>query len=185
MGTSQCREGSPSPSTRLINNVDDNYIIFWVTGDYTTSGSGFVTQASGVHAKWYVDGNMTTSGQSYTNGDGVRLGESVSISHRQQYPQSTVYYIRQWQFIGQDQPAPGYAGTISGSGSLVGSLVASTLNISGGAIFITMTISPRPVGVQRQQLATTRSPVGSKIIPAPSHKDVEGELRRLLVGAVG
>jgi hypothetical protein len=111
--------------------VDNNYITIWVTGDYTTSGSGFISQAAGVKVTWYVDGNMTTSGQSYNNGDGLASETSFYLTGTNtNSPKFTI--SGSGNFIGTIA-APGYDGTISGSGSLVGSLVASTLTISGGA----------------------------------------------------
>jgi len=126
--------GGQSVTINKANSgVDNNYIIFWVTGDYTTSGTGFISQAAGVHATWYVDGNMTTSGSSYNNGDG--LASEVSFNLTGNSTNSPKFTISgSGSFIGTIN-APGYAGTISGSGSLVGSLVASTLTISGGASF--------------------------------------------------
>lgn len=110
------------------SGTDNNYIIFWITGKYTTSGSGYITQAAGVNSTWYVDGDMTTSGGSYINGDntpanvnfiGVGTSNKLTISGS-------------GSFIGTIN-APGYDATISGSGSLVGSIIANSLNISGGA----------------------------------------------------
>ena len=111
--------------------VDNNYIIFWVTGNYTTSGSGFITQAPGVHATWYVDGDITTSGASYVNGDNLASEVSfVGVGTNNTTPTFTI--SGSGSFIGTID-APSYAGTISGSGSLTGSVVAKTLLISGGA----------------------------------------------------
>ncbi len=111
------------------SGADNNYIIFWVTGNYTTSGSGFISQASGVHTTWYVDGDMTTSGQSYTNGDGV-ASEVSFIGVGGSGSKFTI--SGGGNFVGTIL-APNYDGTISGSGALVGSVVANSLNISGGA----------------------------------------------------
>jgi Tfp pilus assembly protein PilX len=113
------------------SGADNNYITIWVTGDYTTSGSGFISQAAGAHVTWYVDGNMTTSGQSYNNADGQASETSFYLTGNN--TNNDKFTISgSGNFVGTIT-APGYDGTISGSGSLVGSLIASTLTISGGA----------------------------------------------------
>ena len=113
------------------SGTDNNYITIWVTGDYTTSGSGFVSQASGVNVTWYVDGKMTTSGQSYNNADG-KASETTFYLTGNNTNTPTFTISGSGSFVGTIT-APGYAGTISGTGSLIGSLVANSLNISGGA----------------------------------------------------
>ena len=104
----------------------------WITGDYTTSGSGYITQDAGVTTTWYVDGDMTTSGGSYINSDGVASSVSFYGVNPTNANNAKFTISGSGGFVGTVQ-APSYAGTISGSGSLVGALVADTLNISGGA----------------------------------------------------
>jgi hypothetical protein len=153
--------------------TDNNYIIFWVTGDYTTSGSGFITQAAGVHVTWYVDGNMTTSGQSYNNSDGLASEVSFNLTgNNTNSPKFTI--SGSGSFIGTIN-APGYDGTISGSGNLVGSVVASTLNISGGASFhYDDALSTNSGGVNIAQVGNFAFASWFEDNSAANHKDVKG-----------
>jgi len=110
------------------SGTDNNYIIFWVTGKFTTSGSAYITQNSVVNATWYVDDNITTSGSSYNNQSGVAGNVSfigVGTGH-------TATVSGSGNFIGTID-APGYAVTVSGTGNYCGSLIAYDLTISGGA----------------------------------------------------
>jgi len=108
---------------------DNNYITIWVTGNYTTSGSGAVSQAAGVKATWYIGGSITTSGSSYTNADNV----ASAVSFIGYGPAGTNATISgSGAFVGTLN-IPNYDLTISGSGGLTGAVIAGTLNISGGA----------------------------------------------------
>jgi len=122
--------GGQSVSITAPNTGTDNdYIVFWVTGKYNTSGSGYVTQAALVNATWYVDGNITTSGSSYNNASGLAANVSfVGVGT------GTATVSGSGDFIGTLN-APGYNTTISGTGSWSGALISNTLTISGGASF--------------------------------------------------
>jgi hypothetical protein len=113
------------------SGTDNNYITIWITGDYNTSGTGFIAQAAGVKSTWYVGGDITTSGSSFQNADG--LASAVTM-YGYGPTGSKVTVSGGGSFIGVLN-APNYAATISGSGAWSGAIVASSLTISGGASF--------------------------------------------------
>lgn len=104
----------------------------WITGDYTTSGSGYITQDAGVTTTWYVDGNMTTSGGSFINNSGKASDVSFIGVNPTNANNATFTISGSGSFVGTIM-APSYSGTISGSGSVVGAVWGNALNISGGA----------------------------------------------------
>ena len=158
--------------TAANSGTDNNYITFWVTGDYTTSGSGFISQASGVKATWYVDGSMTTSGQSYNNSDGLASEVSFNLTgNNTNNPKFTI--SGSGSFIGTVN-APGYDGTVSGSGSFVGSLVASTLTISGGASLHYDDALSSSNGVNITKTGNYAFASWFEDNSAPNHKDSKG-----------
>ena len=105
------------------------YIEIWITGSFTTSGTGVINQDSNVHVKYFVDGSVTTSGGSFNNQSGhaednqmvVVGGGKVTVSGSGNY-------------IGTIE-APDSKVTVSGSGMFIGGLIGDTLTISGGASF--------------------------------------------------
>jgi hypothetical protein len=106
----------------------DSYIEIWVTGKLTTSGSGYITQDPKVHVTYWVDNDITLSGNSYLNQSG--LAENVVINGV-----GTGHKITDSgtaTFTGVID-APGFDATISGGGAYSGSIIANSLNISGGA----------------------------------------------------
>ena len=117
-----------------------NYMVIWVKGKYTTSGSSKVAQAAGVRVVWIVDNDITTSGNSYANAAGTAVSTAfVSVSGSQNangtwQHANKVTMSGSSDFIGQIL-APGADLIISGGGSVIGAAVANTLNISGGSGF--------------------------------------------------
>jgi hypothetical protein len=111
-----------------ISGGANTYVTIWVTGKFTTSGSGYITQNPNVHATWIVDNDITVSGDSYNNQSG-RAGNvsfvGVGTNHKVTDSGSAT-------FIGTIN-APGFDVTISGSGAFSGALIGNTLTISGGA----------------------------------------------------
>ena len=112
------------------SGINNNHIIFWVTGKFTTSGSGYITQNPVVNATWYVDNNITTSGNSYNNQSGL-AGNVSFIGVGSGY---TATVSGSADFIGTID-APGYNVTVSGTGNYDGALIGNDLTISGGASF--------------------------------------------------
>jgi len=108
----------------------DGYVEIWVTGKMTTSGTGYITQDSTVHATYYVDNDITVSGNGYDNESGVAnnvIINGVGTGHKATVSGNgaTIGVLN----------APGFDVTISGNGGMDGALVGSTLTISGGAGF--------------------------------------------------
>ena len=105
------------------------YVEVWVTGNFTTSGSGYITEQNNIHVTYYIDGTVTVSGQSIQNQSGLAQNNQFVV-----VGSGSVTVSGSGNFIGTLE-APNSAVTISGSGSLTGAVIANTLNISGGASF--------------------------------------------------
>jgi len=120
-------------NTLLIQKHDNssgNKIYIWVTGKLTTSGSGYIQQDSNVQVTWYVDGDITVSGDSYQNTSGRASYLTINgIGTNNKFTDSG-----SGTFTGTVN-APGYDATVSGSGAYTGSLIANDLTVSGGASF--------------------------------------------------
>jgi hypothetical protein len=114
----------------LAPNSDgtDSYIEIWVTGKLTTSGTGYITQDPKVHVTYWVDNDINLSGNSYLNQSGLAQNvviDGVGTGHK-------ITDSGTATFTGVID-APGFDATISGGGAYSGSLIANSLNISGGA----------------------------------------------------
>jgi hypothetical protein len=55
----------------------DRYLTVWVTGKFTTSGSGRLDQSPFVHVTWIVDKDIATSGDNYENESGKPANVSL------------------------------------------------------------------------------------------------------------
>jgi hypothetical protein len=123
------------PAGKSISIISPNggtsttYLEIWVTGSFTTSGSGYITQENGVHVKYYVDGSVTTSGGSFNNQSGQAQNQQFVV-----VGSGSVTVSGGGNFIGTIE-APNSSITVSGSGVLIGALIANTMTISGGASF--------------------------------------------------
>jgi hypothetical protein len=104
----------------------DKYINIWVTGKFTTSGPGMISQDPNVHVTWIVDSDITTSGGSYNNKSGRAANAVFTCVGK---GKATV--SGNASFIGVIN-GPSRDVTISGSGALAGRITANTLTISGG-----------------------------------------------------
>ena len=115
-------------NTQSLLNTDpnNNYIEFWVTGNFTVAVGGLITQNSAVHATWYVDGNITVSGTSYVN-LAVRAANLSFIGVGSGH---TVTNSGAGLFYGTIN-APGYDVTISGAGGFYGAMIGNTLTLNG------------------------------------------------------
>jgi hypothetical protein len=122
--------GTNSLTIPANSDGSPGYIEFWVTGKMTTSGNGIIHQDASVHATYYVDSDITISGNAYDNEsdlaanvviNGIGTGNSATISGN-------------GTWIGVVN-APGFAVTLSGNGAYVGSLIGNALTISGNASF--------------------------------------------------
>jgi Tfp pilus assembly protein PilX len=112
-----------------VANSSNSNVIIWVKGKFTTSGSGLITQSSGTNVTWIVDGDITTSGSSYNNQNGTAATDSFVGIGNNKFTDSG-----SGTFVGTVN-APGYDGTISGSGDYTGAFAGSNLTISGSGSF--------------------------------------------------
>jgi hypothetical protein len=104
----------------------DRYVTVWVTGKFTTSGSGRIVQDQYAHITWIVDKDITVSGDNYQN-NSIKAG-NVSL---------TAVGPGKVNISGGNSllalvNAPSRDLNISGTG-LTGSVIASTLNLSGSS----------------------------------------------------
>jgi Tfp pilus assembly protein PilX len=113
------------------SGTDNNYIEIWVTGKFTTSGSGVINQDPKVHTIIYVGDDITVSGTSFNNQSGL----ATNLNFIGYGPSgSKVTTSGSGNFIGTIN-APNYDVTISGGGSFSGAIIANSLNISGSGGF--------------------------------------------------
>jgi hypothetical protein len=104
-------------------------VVIWITGQFQTSGSGYIKQDASINVTYYVGGQINFSGGSFQNLSGKASNDTIygigasgtqaNISGSSQF--TGVIY------------APNYDVKISGSGYYVGSMVANSLDLSGGA----------------------------------------------------
>jgi hypothetical protein len=107
--------------------VNGNAVLY-VSGNFTTSGSGFVYIAPGASLKLYIGGTGTVSGTGIVNGN--QTAASCSIYGLNTC--GTIIYSGSSTFYGTVN-APHAAFTFSGSAGACGSFVANTVTVSGGA----------------------------------------------------
>jgi Tfp pilus assembly protein PilX len=106
----------------------DGYIEVWITGKLTTSGTGEIIQDPTVHITYWVDNDITLSGNSYLNGSGLAQDvviNGVGTGHKFTDSGSAA-------FTGVIN-APGFDATISGGGAYDGAIIANSLTLSGGS----------------------------------------------------
>jgi hypothetical protein len=96
----------------------------------TTSGNGYISQASSVHVTYYVDDDISVSGNGYDN----QSGEAANVVINGVGTGQTATVSGNGVFIGVLN-APGYAISVTGNGAFDGALIGNTLTISGGASF--------------------------------------------------
>jgi hypothetical protein len=105
------------------------YIEIWVTGDFQTSGSGYILQQTGVHTIWHIDGSVNISGSSINNQSGQAANCLLDLTNGSS---------QQVQVSGSGNliaciNAPAANFNISGSANLIGAFIGKTMQISGGA----------------------------------------------------
>lgn len=110
-------------------NPSNSYVVVWVTGKFTTSGSGIIQQVAGTNVTWIVDSDITVSGSSYNNQNGTAATDSFIGIGTGKFTDSG-----SGTFVGTVN-APGYDGTISGQGDYTGAFAGKTLTISGSGSF--------------------------------------------------
>ncbi len=105
----------------------DVYIEIWVTGNYNNTGQGVVTQAPGVHATWYVDGNITTAGGAYVNKSNVAADLSFMAVGT-----GSIKIAGSGNLIGTFY-GPLRDVSFTGNGSLMGAVIGNNLTVTSGA----------------------------------------------------
>jgi len=136
--------GGNSLLLQAANANANNPIVIWVTGKLTTSGSGFISQASNIYATWYVGGDITASGSSYVNNAGYP--SQVTINGLGSNNKATISGSA--SFNGTIN-APNYDFTISGGGAFQGAVIGDTITISGGSSFhFDQSLTSGPTGAQ-------------------------------------
>ncbi len=121
------------------NGSNAVYITIWVTGQFQMSGgsNGSITQGPNVHVTWVVDGNITATGGTATSQNGAAPYTTfIGVGT------GTVSIGGNSNFIAALN-APGYNITVSGSGSLIGSVIGNSLNMTGsGTIHYDEALAP-------------------------------------------
>lgn len=110
----------------------ESYIEIWVTGKFTTSGSGYISQELGVHVVYYIEGDTTVSGSSFNNQSNIAANNIINVINRTDGSNQKVTVSGGGTFIGVIN-APGAQFTISGDSNFSGALIGKTMTISGGA----------------------------------------------------
>lgn len=110
----------------------ESYVEIWVTGNFTTSGSGYITQAAGVRATYHIAGDVTVSGSSFNNQSNIAANNMINVISIGAASNQKVTVSGGGNFIGTIN-APAAAFTVSGSASMSGAIIGKTMNISGGA----------------------------------------------------
>ena len=110
----------------------ESYIEVWVSGSFTTSGSGYITQQAGVHVTYYIGGDVTVSGSSFNNQSNIAANNMINVINPPGASPQKVTVSGSGTFIGVIN-APGAAFDVSGSANMSGAFIGKTMNISGGA----------------------------------------------------
>ncbi len=110
----------------------ESYVEVWVTGSFTTSGSGYILQQPGVHVTYHIQGDVTVSGSSFNNQSNIAANNIINVVTPASGVNQKVTVSGGGTFIGAIN-APGAAFTVSGSSNLSGSFIGKNIVISGGA----------------------------------------------------
>jgi len=110
----------------------ESYIEVWVTGNFTTSGSGYILQQPGVHVTYHIAGDVTVSGSSFNNQSNLAANNIINVISVGASSSQKVTTSGSGTFIGVIN-APAAAFTVSGSASMSGAIIGKTMKITGGA----------------------------------------------------
>jgi hypothetical protein len=111
------------------DNGGTEQVYIWVTGKFTTQGSGYVNQDSNVQVTYYVGDDITVSGSSYQNHAGLASYLTINgYGSDGKFTESSATTA----FIGTVD-APNYDFTISGGAPFDGALIGNSLTLSGGS----------------------------------------------------
>lgn len=110
---------------------EESYIEIWVTGNFTTSGSGYILQQPGVHVTYHIEGDVTVSGSSFNNQSNVAANNIMNVITPAVGVNQKVIVSGGGTFIGAIN-APGAAFTTSGGANFSGAIIGKTMSITGG-----------------------------------------------------
>ena len=107
----------------------ESYVEIWVTGNFTTSGSAYILEETGIHATFHVEGDVTISGSSFDNQNNVAANNVINAI-------TPTSGTRKVDISGSGTliaavNAPGSDFKISGGASVSGALIGRTMDISG------------------------------------------------------
>ncbi|MEQ1862919.1 MAG: hypothetical protein ABMA13_23605 [Chthoniobacteraceae bacterium] len=109
----------------------ESYIEVWVTGNFTTSGSGYILSEPGVHVTYHIAGDVTVSGSSFNNQSNIAANNIVNVISVGAASNQKVTVSGSGTFIGAIN-APAAAFTNSGGSTFSGALIGKTMTITGG-----------------------------------------------------
>lgn len=112
----------------------ESYVEVWVTGDFTTSGSGYIEQQPGVHVTYHIAGDVTVKRSSFHNQTNLAANNLLKVISPAVGVNQKVNISGTGAMIGVVD-APGAAVTASGSGSMSGAIIGKSLTVSGGGTF--------------------------------------------------
>ncbi len=112
----------------------ESYVEVWVTGNFTTSGSGYIEQQPGVHVTYHIAGDVTVKRASFHNQTNLAATNVLKVISPAVGVNQKVNISGSGAMIGVVD-APGAAVTASGNGSVSGAIIGKSLNVSGGGAF--------------------------------------------------
>ncbi|MGB8166834.1 MAG: hypothetical protein WCF18_05045 [Chthoniobacteraceae bacterium] len=110
----------------------ESYIEVWVTGNFTTAGTGYILQQPGVHVIYHVEGDLTVSGSAFDNQSNLAASNIINVVSPPVGVTQLVTVSGSGTFIGAIN-APGAAFTITGDANFSGAMIGKTMVISGNA----------------------------------------------------
>ena len=102
----------------------------WVTGDLSTAGQAGITQDSNANVKYYVQGNISLTGNGIVNQSGLAADLLLYGVTPADGSTRTAYIAGNGNFIGLVD-APAFNTTYAGNGDVMGAFIANTLTIQG------------------------------------------------------
>jgi hypothetical protein len=109
----------------------ESYLEVWVTGDFKTSGSGYILQKTGVHVTYHIAGDVTVSGSSFNNQSNKAANNIINVISVGASSSQKVTVSGSGTFIGVIN-APAADFKISDSVSMSGAIIGKTTKITGG-----------------------------------------------------
>ena len=125
-GDLKVSSGQTLTITAQDSHSDDNAVIVWVSGKFTTNGGSLILQDPNVKVTWYVDDDITVNGNSYPNSGGYASNLNfIGVGNHNLKINGQSDIIATFN-------DPGYDSVIDGGGGLIGAIIAKMLKITGG-----------------------------------------------------